>query len=326
MRHVLFLFLDGVGLGENDPQTNPFAVAKLPTLHDLLDGQGLFNTTPRYDNPRTQSLFIPTDAGLGVAGPPQSATGQATILTGLNVPAIIGGHWGPKPNEAVAAILQRENIFKTLKARGQEAILINAYPQRYFDSIGSGRRMYSAIPMAVDAAGIPLMTADDLRAGQAFSADFTGEGWRGPRPTPTPTPADGKTSLPSGGLGYDDTPVYTLPEAGAKLAHVARQRSFTFFEHWVTDMVGHRGTVAEGVEVLERFDTMLGGLLANWDYAEGLVIITADHGNLEDLSQKHHTLNKVPIFVIGQARTEFSANLTDLSGLTPAILRYLAGE
>jgi len=325
MRHVLFLFLDGVGLGENDPLTNPFAAANLPTLHNLLDGQRLLNTTPRYDNPRTHSLFIPTDAGLGVSGPPQSATGQATILTGLNVPALVGGHWGPKPNQAVADILHRENIFKTLIAQGKSATLINAYPQRYFDSIGTGRRMYSAIPMAVDAAGIPLMTAEDLRAGRAFSADFTGEGWRGPRPDPTPSPADTKTSLPSGGLGYTDTPVYTLPEAGAKLAEVSRERAFTFFEHWVTDMVGHRGTLAEGVAVLEHFDTMLGGLLANWDHANGLVIITADHGNLEDLSQKHHTLNKVPTFVIGDARTEFARDLTDLSGLTPAILSFLAG-
>lgn len=325
MRHVLFLFLDGVGLGENDPQTNPFAVAKLPTLLNLLDGQGLFSSTPRYDNPRTHSLFVPTDAGLGVSGPPQSATGQATILTGLNVPALVGGHWGPKPNQAVADILHRENIFMTLTAQGKAAVLINAYPQRYFDSIGSGRRMFSAIPMAVDAAGIPLMTADDLRAGRAFSADFTGEGWRGPRPNPTPTPADGKTSLPSEGLGYTDTPVYTLPEAGAKLAEVARQHSFTFFEHWVTDMVGHRGTVAEGVEVLEQFDIMLGGLLGHWDNAEGLVIITADHGNLEDLSHKHHTLNKVPTFIIGDARSEYFGALTNLSDLTPAILHFLAG-
>jgi hypothetical protein len=324
MRHILFFFLDGIGLGQNDPRSNPFAIANLSTLHNLLDGRRLLNTTARFDNPRTHSLFIPTDASLGVSGPPQSASGQATILTGLNVPAIIGGHWGPKPNEAIAAILQRENIFKTLKARGQDAVLINAYPQRYFDSIGSGRRMYSAIPMAVDAAEIPLFTADDLRAGRAFSADFTGEGWRSPRPNPTPTPGDQKTSLPSGGLGYTDTPVYTLEEAGAKLAEVARQRPFTFFEHWITDLVGHRGTVQEGAQVMARFDTMLGGLLTNWDYEQGLVVITSDHGNLEDLTHKHHTLNKVPSFVIGHHRADFAATLTDLTGFVSAILRFLA--
>jgi len=167
MRHILFLFLDGIGLGEDNPTVNPFARAELPTLHSLVDGRRLLNNTPTLDNSHTHSLFIPTDASMGVSGPPQSATGQATLLTGLNVPALVGGHWGPKPNEAVAAILRRDNIFKTLTARGQSAVLINAYPKRYFDSITSGRRMYSAIPMAVDAAGIPLQVefagaAEDL--------------------------------------------------------------------------------------------------------------------------------------------------------------------
>ncbi|MEK7786724.1 MAG: peptidase [Chloroflexota bacterium] len=305
MKHILFLFLDGVGLGEADPRINPFAIADLPNLQRLLKGHRLLRDTPAMDNAEALAAFIPTDASLGVPGPPQSATGQATILTGLNVPALVGGHWGPKPNEAVRNILRRENIFKALVARGQSAALINAYPQRYFDAIKSGRRMYSAIPMAVDAAGIPLLTADDLRAGRAFSADFTGEGWHSE-------------------LKYTDTPVYTLPEAGAKLAEVSRQRAFTFFEHWITDLVGHRGTVDEGVKVLEHFDAMLGGLLANWD-DDGLIIITSDHGNLEDFSHSHHTINKVPTLVIGRDRHSISGGVNDLSGFAPAILNYLAG-
>jgi hypothetical protein len=301
----LFLFLDGVGLGDDDPTTNPFAIADLPTLHGLLGGRRLLRNTPEIDNPAARSRFIPTDASMGVPGPPQSASGQATIVTGLRVPALIGGHWGPKPNEAVAAILQRENVFKSLAERGLSAALINAYPQRYFDAIKSGHRMYSAIPMAVTAAGIPLMTADDLRAGRAFSADFNGEGWRAQ-------------------LKYDDTPVYTLPDSGARLAHVAQQRAFTFFEHWVTDLVGHRGTLEEGVRTLERFDSMLSGLLAHWDYDHGLVVITSDHGNLEDLSHSHHTVNRVPAFVVGSQRAEFADRLSDLTGFTPAILRFFS--
>jgi hypothetical protein len=306
MRHVLFLFLDGVGLGDDDPATNPLARAHLPTLHGLLGGRRLLRDTPAIETDR--ATFIPTDAAMGVAGPPQSATGQATILTGLNVPALVGGHWGPKPSEAVADVLRHrpENIFKTLTARGLTAALINAYPQRYLDAVKSGRRMYSAIPMAAAAAGLPLMTPDDLRAGQAFSADFTGEGWRTE-------------------LKYSDTPVYTLPGAGAKLAEVSRRRSFTFFEHWVTDVVGHRGTVDEGVAVMERLDAMLGGLLAHWDDEEGVVIITSDHGNLEDHSHTHHTLNRVPTVLVGRQRDAIARDLTDLTGFAPAILRYLTG-
>jgi hypothetical protein len=304
MRHILFFFLDGIGLGDDDLATNPFARADLKTLQGLLDGKKLLRDTPEYDNGR--ALFFPTDANMGVSGPPQSASGQAAILTGLNVPQLIGGHWGPKPNEAVKEILQRENVFKSLAAQNKAAVLINAYPQRYFDAINRGKRMYSAIPMAVAAANIPLMTADDLRAGRAFSADFTGEGWRTE-------------------LKYEDTPLYSLVEAGKRLAQQAQTRPFTFFENWVTDVVGHRGTIDEAVKTLERFDTVLGSVLENWNDEEGLVIITSDHGNLEDFKHTHHTQNKVPTFVIGRHRARFGDGPRDLTLFAPAILSFLNG-
>jgi hypothetical protein len=296
---ILFIFLDGVGLGPDDPAANPFATAAIPNLLGLLGGRRPLAGLGRFESER--AVFIPTDAGLGVPGPPQSATGQAAILTGLNVPALIGGHWGPKPNEAVAQIVRRDNVFMRLGAR---SALANAYPPRYFASILSGRRIYSTVPMAVNAAGLPLFTYDDLRAGRAFSADFTGEGW-------------------STQLGLHDAPVYAPGEAGRRLAEAAQERAFTFFEHWPTDVVGHRGTLAEAVQTVEKLDAVLGGLLAAWPDERGLIVVTSDHGNLEDMSTRHHTLNPVPTLVIGAARRAFAADLTDLTGFVPAILRIL---
>jgi hypothetical protein len=299
---ILFIFLDGVGLGATDPETNPFVTAEIPNLMGLLGGQRPLEDTPRIETAR--SIFIPTDASLGVPGPPQSATGQAAILTGLNVPQMIGTHWGPKPNDAVARIVEKESLFVKLKARGLDAALLNAYPRRYFDAIDSGRRNYSAIPLAVAAAGIPLFNTDDLLAGRALSADFTGEGWRSR-------------------LGVADAPVYSLREAGRKLAALAAARPFSFFEHWPTDYAGHRGTLDEARTLVERFDAVLGGLLDAWDDGAGLVVITSDHGNLEDLSHRHHTLNRVPTFVVGAARHAYAQNLSDLTHFAPAILKSL---
>jgi hypothetical protein len=295
---LLLIFLDGVGMGAPDPTTNPFVTAEIPTLMSLLGGRRPLAGLPRLETER--ALFVPTDAGLGVAGLPQSATGQATILTGRNVPREIGRHWGPKPNAEVAAILRQGTLFSRLAARGLRAGLLNAYPQRYFDAIASGHRGYSAIPLAVRAAGLPLLTVADLYSGRALAADFTGEGW--------PEPG---------------APVYSLTAAGHQLAVLAGQYHFTFFEHWVTDYVGHRGSLAEGRRVLERFDGVLGGLLEAWDDSAGLIVITSDHGNLEDLAQRHHTANRVPTLVIGAGRRQFAAELADLAGLAPAIEKFL---
>jgi 2,3-bisphosphoglycerate-independent phosphoglycerate mutase len=301
--YVLFIFLDGVGLGSPDPDVNPFVSAEIPNLRRLLNGhRPLAGLGPTESD---RALFIPTDACLGVAGLPQSATGQGAIVTGLNLPRLVGEHWGPLPNPPVADLIRRESLFSKLTAQGLDAVLLNAYPQRYFDAIRSGHRLYSAIPLALTAAGLPPMTAADLHAGRALSADLTGEGWRTR-------------------LGEINAPLYSLSEAGRRLAWLARAHAFSFFEYWLSDHVGHRGTLAQARQMLEGLDVMLGGLLEAWDDRAGLIVITSDHGNVEDLSHRHHTLNRVPAVVVGDARSAFGSGLSDLTHFAPAILNYLA--
>jgi hypothetical protein len=297
----LFLFLDGVGLGENNPNSNPFARVKMPNLQSLLAGQRLLKSTAAGEYKR--ATLIELDARLGVEGLPQSATGQATLLTGINVPAAINNHYGPKPNPAVAEFLKNGNLFINLKKTGHQSALLNAYPPSYFTAIESGRRLYAAIPLAVTSAGIPLKTIEDLYSGRALSADFTGQGWRDH-------------------LNYTDSPLYTPRQAGEKLAHLTKTYDLAFFEFWPSDYAGHQQDMAAACALLETFDRVLAGLLATWDDQDGLILITSDHGNMEDLSTRRHTTNPVPGLLIGsqKLRKTFSSGLFDLTGITPAIL------
>ncbi len=307
MRRLFLLFLDGVGLGEADPRRNPFAAAATPSLSGLLGGRKLLAASAPFDGALATLRAI--DACLGVAGLPQSASGQAALLTGRNVPAEIGGHYGPKPNPPIAAILQEDSLFQEVVRRGGGAALLNAYPPRYYEAIDRGRRLYSAIPMAVAAAGLPLMTSEDLQAGRAFSADFTGMGWR---------------EQP----GFPPAPVYSPDEAGRLLAEVAADYALSWFDYWPTDYAGHRGTLDEAVGLLENLDAVIGGLVAAWDYTEDLIVITSDHGNLEDLSARGHTRAPVPALAIGPVglRRRFVAGLRDLTGIAPAVVQCLFEE
>lgn len=308
---ILFLFLDGIGLGGSDPEINPFAKVVMPNLQALLGGKKLLlDSLPIGVNgdkiETSRATLVGLDAELGVDGLPQSATGQAALLTGINVSAEIGYHYGPKPNKDVAAYLRNGNIFSNLTSQGLKSGLINAYPQGYFDSIQSGRRLYSAIPLAVTNAGIPLMTQNDLVAGHAISADFTAEGWREH-------------------LNLPDIPVLTPDEAGERIAHLADNYDLTFFEYWLSDYAGHSQDMQAAENLLVTFDQVLGGLLGTWDDQQGLILITSDHGNMEDLSTRRHTANPVPALLIGEPamRKAFSADLKDLTGITPAILRLI---
>lgn len=308
----LFLFLDGVGLGADTPSINPFARAQMPNLRALLGGKSLTASAAPFEGER--ATLVALDACLGVDGLPQSATGQAVLLTGANIPKEIGGHYGPKPNPAVASYLQDgKTLFSWLRTNGKTAALLNAYPPRYFHGIDSGRRLYSSIPLALTSAGLPLFTRDDLCAGRALSADFTGEGWH---------------TL----LGITDAPILSPKAAGRRTAALAMQYDLAFFEYWASDYAGHKQDMDWAVRQLETFDGMLAGLLEAWDDAhgngddaQGVILLTSDHGNMEDLSTRRHTHAPVPCLLIGprSARGEFTRGLSDLTGVAPAIQRLI---
>lgn len=301
--HFLFLFMDGIGFGEDNAEMNPFVAAKTPTLRNLLNGKQLIKGITPLESERATLLAL--DANLGMPGLPQSATGQASLLTGKNVPQLVGEHYGPKPNKPVAAIVREDNLFIQLTQRGYRAALLNAYPPRYFEGVESGKRLFSAIPLAVTSAGILLKTADDFFAGTGFSVDFTGQGWRRQ-------------------LGYKDAPQMKAEEAGRHLSKEVKKYDLAFFEFWPSDYAGHHQDRQGAIDLLEQIDAVLGGLLSDWNDDEGLILITSDHGNMEDLSQRHHTTNPVPALVIGAKalRDKFCANLKDISGVTPAILQF----
>src|SRR5918996_614769 len=238
---VLFIFLDGIGLGKDDPAINPFARAKMPRLNSLLDGRSLLKDAAPYSGEYATLLAV--NPAVGVSGLPQSATGQAVLVTGINIPAELGYHYGPKPNREVAAYLKEASLFSRFVKEGRKAALLNAYPPRYFDGIDSGKRLYSSIPLAVVNAGLPLFKHDDLFAGRALSADFTGEGWRTM-------------------LGFKDAPFMEAEEAGRKLASLAKEYDFSLFEYWASDYAGHKQQMENAIELMETFDAVLGGLVS----------------------------------------------------------------
>lgn len=300
--HILMIFLDGIGLGADDPTINPFAAASTPTLHQLANGQRWLASTGRQTSER--ALFIPTDAHMSVPGRPQSGSGQAAILTGRPIPQIIGEHYGPKPNKAIRDLLAEDNFFKQVVAHNKTAALLEAYPPRWHKATNSGKNLRASYQQAAYEAGLPIFGEQAIYAGDALAADWTGEGWRSQ-------------------LGYSDTPVYSRHEAGHKLVELSRRYDFAFSSHWMTDIVGHRGTLEEGVALLELFDGVMAGVLDAWDDAEGLVIITSDHGNMEEIGSRKHTENRVPTVVIGAQKDRFAENFNSLADFVPLMAQLL---
>jgi hypothetical protein len=320
--NLLFLFLDGVGLGEDNPEINPFVRAVMPNLRAILDGQDLIANGHLSENRSETSLIqaqraslLALDACLGIGGIPQSATGQAALLTGRNVPAFLGYHDGPKPNPAIIEFLSNGTLFSQINKKNRIASLLNAYPPRYFESIDSGYRLPGVFALAAKKAGIHLKTMDDLYNGDAISADLTGQGWHDH-------------------LRFTHTPLLDPNQAGIRLRDLSQGCNLAIFEYWLTDIAGHHQDMQASCNLLETFDSVLGGLLNSWDDECGLILLTSDHGNLEDLSTRRHTRNDVPLLLIGspELRRTFIDHLhdatasrekPDLTDIAPTILKFI---
>lgn len=303
--HILALFLDGIGLGADDPEINPFALAEMPMARRLTNGERWLRGIGRQFG--DGAVFIPTDAQLGVTGRPQSGTGQATILTGLNVPRRIGKHYGPKPNLETRKLISKHSYFKSLIDRGKSARLLTAYPPGLLNDFARGKTLRSSIQQAAFESGQAHFTVDDVVDKRALTAEWTTNSWRRY-------------------LKIKDMPEYSAREAGRLLARLSRQYDFAFHSHWMTDRIGHRGPFDRGVSLLETFDNVLAGVLDEWDPAEGLVVVISDHGNMEELSTRHHTTNEVPTLIVGDRAHAFADGYGALTDFVPACDRILFGS
>lgn len=299
MRVFLF-FIDGLGLGPDDPDRNPLVRAALPTLSRLLEGRALTASSAGLET--AMASLVPVDAGLGVPGLPQSATGQTAILTGVNAAVAIGRHLNAHPTPALREILARDSIFRRLTAAGKAVTFLNAYRPDSFARMAAGIYRASTTTVAVETAGLPFRTFADLDAGQAVYHDITN--WT---------------------LARRGEPVSVLEssEAGRRAGTVISTHDFTLYEHFLTDITGHSQDMDQAIEILGMVDGFLGGVLAGVNLDEVTILLTSDHGNIEDLSVPTHTTNPVPALILGPARRWLAKRIRSLVDITPAIVELL---
>lgn len=295
--HVTFVFLDGVGLGPAMPE-NPLAALGLPAFERLAGGQRWTAEAGLVAEPG--HLFRPLDANLGLDGLPQSGTGQASLFTGVNCARLAGRHWGPYPHSTSKPVIAEKNLFVRLGAAGRRAAFANAYPDRFF-RFAERRGRWTVTTLCCVEAGVRLRTEADLRSGDALTADLTGAAW-------------------PERLGLE-TPVISEADAGRRLAHLSCDADLTLFEYFLTDKAGHSQDPERAAAVLGSLDAFFGALLDALG-PDDLLVITSDHGNLEDLSTKSHTRNPVPLVALGPG-ADVLAGAASLTDVTPALVDML---
>ncbi len=183
---------------------------------------------------------------------------------------------------------------------GRTAAFANAYPLSGAPADPRIFRRPAGPMLAAQSAGALTRGAAELAEGRAVASSITNERWREH-------------------LG-SDVPQVTPEEAARTLARIAAEADVTLFAHYDTDYTGHRGALDGAIAALQRVDAFLGAL-ADALPADTLLVVSSDHGNVEDV-RGGHTINPVPVLALGAGREHF-VNVRSLMDVTPLILNSI---
>lgn len=131
---------------------------------------------------------------------------------------------------------------------------------------------------------------------------------------------------------YDLQPEMSAIELTDKLVAAIETRQFDLIvlNYANPDMVGHTGSIPAAIKAVETVDTCLGRVADAMHATGGVIVVTADHGNADQMVDPltgepytAHTTNPVPFIVSGAAEVADLKEIGKLGDIAPTLLALL---
>lgn len=290
---IILFFIDGVGIGSDDPTINPCCFSQTGIFQ-------LDHTLP--DDGRKYAL----DAQMGVEGLPQSATGHTTLYTGNNAPKLINKHLTGFPNKELREQIKSYSLFVKLKNQGYRCKFINAFRPVFFTTpeIFSNLHMSATTEMN-RYAGNEFSTFADIKNRRALYHDYTNE-----------------ENIAKG----FDLPSFSAREAAKILISECNCHDLILYEYFLTDFAGHAQNMKQSISEIRKVEELINSLLDQIDRKTTSLIVVSDHGNIEDLSTKSHTTNPAFLGIWDNHHLDNKYNFLNLQDLFPYIYYNIVGK
>jgi hypothetical protein len=150
-------------------------------------------------------------------------------------------------------------------------------------------------------AGVTLPTWADVRRGEALTSSLTHE-------------LESRFDVSF----FDQEPLTSRSpeEAAAILVKLAADHNFTFYKYQIPDLVSHTGRIELAREVFAVIERFVEAVLTQIDPAATTVVITSDHGHLEQLgTSRGHPKSKVPTWYFGPDADHVANSLSRPEGI-----------
>lgn len=129
---------------------------------------------------------------------------------------------------------------------------------------------------------------------------------------------------------YAKEPAMQAEKITEKAINSIEQFDFTVINYANPDMVGHTGNLDATILAIEKVDFCLGKLIKKILNYNGIALITADHGNAEEiidpvngLPDTEHTSNSVPFIVVSNKNLKLKQEKGELIDIAPTVLNLL---
>ena len=132
---------------------------------------------------------------------------------------------------------------------------------------------------------------------------------------------------------YDLKPEMSAPEVTQKVVEAINSKKYDciILNYANPDMVGHTGNLEAAIKAIETIDTCVGKVVEAVNRQNGVLLITADHGNAEQMidyktGEPHtaHTTNPVPFILVGRENAKLKEGR--LADLAPTMLSIMGLE
>ena len=132
---------------------------------------------------------------------------------------------------------------------------------------------------------------------------------------------------------YDMQPEMSAPEVTTKVLEAINSKKYDviILNYANPDMVGHTGNLDAAIKAIEEIDNDVGKVVEAIRANEGVLLITADHGNSEQMvdyttgePQTSHTTNPVPLILVGMETAKLKTG--KLADLAPTMLDIMGLE
>jgi len=208
--------------------------------------------------------------------------------------------------------VSRDEVEAKLTLRGQPVRLLGPEKHGIPDLFTAAEINQNIFLYAARQAGVRLRTWDDVRRHQALTGSMTNEL---------------ENDFNFEAFDVPPLPRHTPQSAAAVLVDLAASHDFVFYKYQLADLVSHSGRVELARQTFAAIEQFIAAVLDTADPDETTVVITSDHGHLEQVGFTHgHPKSKVPTWWFGTGADEVADLLTTPQGIFAALttIRQLA--